>query len=129
MPPYPDGLALRSGQALVVCISFTVTDDGEVTDVVPAPTADPSCGVDDRLALQTAFEAVEATVRQWPFIAAAVCDYADAARARAAAEHGDETCQRALRVQAVPVRLAWRFVFHVAADGRGRVRALERGAP
>lgn len=115
MPDFPGGALLRPGEQVVVCTSFTVTADGAVTDISFPEFEGEGCAEPEASAVFR--PAIEHAVASWPFVAAAICTYADAPSAM----RDDAECTHAIDVAPIPVRLAWRFVFSVTPDGSTRV--------
>lgn len=119
MPEFPKAAPLSPGRNLTVCVSFTVSAEGEVQDILAERFSGEACADPGKATTLPFLRSVQATVIHWPYVAAALCDYPSAEQAAA----DDAACSNADHVQAIPVRLAWRFVFSVDASGARRVFA------
>lgn len=103
MPMYPETLLAQRVPAQRVCVEVHINKGGAVT-ASRASTADPQVGL---------FHAsVVAATSGWQFRAAAVCTFPEGVEPNQRCE-GD-----GVMVEAVPVRLAFAFVFRVDSDGQ-----------
>lgn len=119
LPDFPPGMP--SGEVLdtTICLSFTVNEFGETTDVKP-DVIDPST-CDPTGDWPSLVAASEKAIESWEFLAAAICDYDTVEQRRA----DDDSCKAARSVTPIPVRLAWAFQFK--ADGVRRSVVARRG--
>jgi hypothetical protein len=110
-PAYPEIAAAAVPATVVVCIELVVGAEGEVASVrqfAPEPDCQPPVSAASALF----FPPVAAAVQRWSFFGAAICTVA--------VEEAECDGEDAV-VQAVPVTLAYRFVFTRDKDG-ARVR-------
>jgi hypothetical protein len=117
LPAFPEHHALPTGTAVTLCVSYTVTDEGDVQDVQFERFPGEPCALEQSESLNAMRKSILDTLERWPYFAAAVCEFETAD----AAETSDDECTGALSVTPVAVRLAWRFVFTIDSNGNAEV--------
>jgi hypothetical protein len=118
LPEFPAAISERDRFDVTVCLSFTVNEYGETTDIKREDAADPAC--DSAAGRPSLIDAAAEAVESWEFLAAAICNYDTVEQQRS----DDDSCNTARSVTAIPVRLAWAFRFK--ADGAERVVSTRR---
>jgi hypothetical protein len=111
LPVYPEELLAQHVPAQRVCVEVhidaggAVTASRAVTDAAGcASTADPY--------VSSFHESVVTATSGWQFLAAAVCTFPEGV------EHSERCEGDGVTIEAVPVRLAFAFVFRVDTDGQ-----------
>lgn len=102
----------------VICLQVVVDAEGQVTRSVPLLDRD-GCSAGTEPANAPLLQAAQAAVAQWRYLPAAVCHYAPGQ-----VPDNRGTCEKAERVQPVPVSLLYAFTFEIV---RGQVRVHSQG--
>lgn len=111
LPTYPVELLAQRIPALRVCVEVHIDDGGSVTASRAVADAAGCASVADPY-VSVFHKSVVAATSGWQFLAAAVCTFPEGV------EH-DERCEGdGVTIEAVPVRLAFAFVFRVDSDGQ-----------
>jgi hypothetical protein len=115
MPDFPDGYPTQGDADIDICVELSVSSDGAIDDVKQISAAD-GCEPPGSAASVLFYPQVAAAVGQWTYFGAAICTF----------ESREGECDSTdAALQAVPVKLAYRFKFRVV-DGRRSVRRAER---
>lgn len=111
LPTYPSSAVTPT--EVTICVAVVITAEGDVQSVKPIAT-DPECSSISDPLFKPFQEATIATVREWKYLAAAICRYQTDA-----AECEFETAD----IEPVPVSLAYRFAFSTH-DGKPVVSSV-----
>jgi hypothetical protein len=112
LPTYPSNAVTPT--EVTICVAVAITDEGDVQSVTTIAT-DPACSSVSDPRSKPFQEATMAAVREWKYLAAAICRYQTDVT-----ECEFETAD----IKPVPVTLAYRFAFSTH-DGKPVVRSVE----
>jgi hypothetical protein len=114
LPDVPQGFDKEKGVS--VCVEFVIAEDGSVTEVTPLYSM-AECPLAKEQIDQRVVAAAVASVSQWQFLAAAICEFPSEII------KNDDCSGNGVVITAMPIKVSYVFVF---SGGHTRTSATSR---